>query len=154
MAVAKPRDVLVAGARGLGLAVLGWTASVALTVLTVVSVVYIPLGVGVLATPTVLTAVRAYAGKRRELAEEWGEVRIPPRYAPSPEPRPGIMGRAELAHALLRNPGTWRDLRWLCVDMLAGTGLAVLAPALLVQGLLGLVVPLGRGPAAGPAHPA
>ncbi|MFJ8080735.1 sensor histidine kinase [Streptomyces sp. NPDC096205] len=143
MAVAKARDVLVAGAQGLGLAVMGWTASIALTVLTVVSIVYIPLGIGVLALPTVLTAVRAYAEKRRELAEEWGGVQIPARYAEPPKPRPGIMGRAELTYALLRDPGTWRDLRWLCVDVLAGAGLAILAPALLVQGLLGLVVPLG-----------
>jgi signal transduction histidine kinase len=143
MAVTRARDVLVAGVQGLCLAVMGWTASIALTVLTVVSIVYIPLGIGVLATPTVLTAVRAYAEKRRELAEEWGGVQIPARYAPPPQPRPGIMGRAELTYALLRDPGTWRDLRWLCVDVLAGAGLAVLAPALLVQGLLGLIVPLG-----------
>ncbi|MFJ5778775.1 histidine kinase [Streptomyces sp. NPDC093094] len=140
----KARDAVVSGARGMALAVMAWTASIVLSVLTVVSVVYIPLGIGVVTTPTVLTALREYAVKRRELAASWSGVRIPARYAPLPEPvRGGIMGRVELTNALLRDPATWRDLRWLWVDTLIGGGVAIVAPALLAEGVLGLLMGAG-----------
>ncbi|MFE1443188.1 sensor histidine kinase [Streptomyces sp. NPDC058739] len=140
----RARDALVAAARGLGLAVAAWSASIAFSVLTVLSVAFIPLGIGVLTTPWVVTGLRVYAGKRRELAARWSGVEIPARYAPLPTPgRGGVAGRAELTGLLLRDPATFRDLRWLWVDTLAGGGVAVLAPALLAEGVMGLLLAAG-----------
>ncbi|MFB7750298.1 sensor histidine kinase, partial [Streptomyces sp. NPDC056121] len=66
----RARRALVAGARGLVLAVVGFAGSLTLFVLSVLSIVFIVLGVGVLTTPAVLSLVRSWANRRRVLAAE------------------------------------------------------------------------------------
>ncbi len=47
------------------LAVGGYTGAVVLLVLSVVSILLVPVGVGIVTTPWVLTGVRAFADRRR-----------------------------------------------------------------------------------------
>ncbi|MER6352897.1 sensor domain-containing protein [Streptomyces sp. NPDC001634] len=144
MNVARIQDALKAGAQGAALAVVGWIPSLMMSVLATLSIAFIPLGVGVLTTPPVLLAVRSYADRRRLLAEEWAGPRIPSPYEPLPPPaRGGLMGRVELTNRLLRDPATWRDLRWLFVDTTAAATVAVLAPGLLAEGAFGVLLAAG-----------
>ncbi|GLF94026.1 sensor histidine kinase [Streptomyces yaizuensis] len=140
----KVRAAAVAGARGFGLALLGWVGSVTLFVLTVVSISLIPIGIGVLSTPSLLGLVRAHAMARRGLAERWESLRIPVAYRPLPrDVRSGIIGQVERCAVMLKDPATWRDLLWLCTDMTAGPAVAVLAPGLILQGVFALVLLAG-----------
>ncbi|MFC3576495.1 sensor histidine kinase [Streptomyces yaanensis] len=141
---ARVRDALVAGARGLTLSLMGWVPSVALSVLAVVSISLYPLGIGALTTPSVLRMVRAYANRRRLLAARWAGIRIPAPYEPLPSPASGgLMGRVELTNQLLKDPATWRDLRWLSVDTIASAAVASLAPYLLLEGVFGILLAAG-----------
>ncbi|CAM5408413.1 histidine kinase OS=Streptomyces fumanus OX=67302 GN=GCM10018772_00480 PE=4 SV=1 [Streptomyces fumanus] len=73
----RTRTVAVAGVRGLALALISLPGAVVCFVLAAVSIALIPIGVGLVTTPYVLTGVRAFADRRRVLAAEWGGVRIP-----------------------------------------------------------------------------
>ncbi|MFD5103164.1 sensor histidine kinase [Streptomyces albidochromogenes] len=138
------RSAFLAGARGLALMVLSLTASVALFSFTLVSLALIPVGVGLLTTPVVLTVLRGYAGRRRLLAGAWSGVRVPTPYRPVPaDPRGGLAGRVERCVLLLKDPATWRDLLWLPVDMTAGCVIAVLPAALFLYPVESLVLVAG-----------
>ncbi|MEU5050891.1 sensor domain-containing protein [Streptomyces sp. NPDC021096] len=139
----KIRDALLAGARGLWLTLYGLVLSVLLFTLSVVSIVFITLGIGLFTTPVVLGAVRAYANQHRGLAHAWSGVRIPAPYHPLPAPRAGVVGQVERCVALLKDKATWRDLQWLLVNMTAGTVLALLPACLLLYVVWGPVVALG-----------
>lgn len=136
---ARGREALVAGARGLAVAVTGLAGSVGLFVLTVVSVLLVPVGVGIVTTPRVLTAVRAFADARRLAAARWCGVRIPAAYRPMPE---GANPWAR-CFGMLRDPATWRDVRWLLFDMTAGFVTAILPAALVLYPLEGFALALG-----------
>ncbi|MER6784750.1 sensor domain-containing protein [Streptomyces sp. NPDC000658] len=123
----RARDMLLAAGRGLALAVVSLPLSILGFCLSLVSMALIPIGVGALTTPYVVRGVRAYAGRRRQLAERWGGVRIASAYRPLPR----TANPWKRTYALLRDPATWRDLRWLQVDMTAGF-VSALAPAVLV----------------------
>ncbi|MEU0197494.1 MULTISPECIES: sensor histidine kinase [unclassified Streptomyces] len=135
----KGRGVGLAAVRGLALALVGLPGAVLCFCLSLVSLALIPIGVGLVTTPYVLAGVRAFANWRRVLAAEWGGVRIPPAYRPLPSS----------AHpwtrtvALLRDPATWRDLRWLPVDMTAGFVTALLPAVLLFYPLEGFAIAAG-----------
>ncbi|GGZ10307.1 sensor histidine kinase [Streptomyces poonensis] len=121
------RGVATAAGRGLVLALVSLPASVLCFCLSLVSIALIPIGVGIVTTPWVLSGVRTYANWRRVVAAEWGGVRIPPAYRPIPEdanPWARTFG-------MLRDPATGRDLVWLPADMTAGFVTALL-PAVLV----------------------
>lgn len=108
--------MLRAAGRGLVLAVVSLPLAVLCLTLSAVSIALVPVGVGLVATPWVLTGVRAFADWRRVLSAEWGGVRIPSAYRPIPvDANPWTR-----TFALLRDPATWRDPRWLPVDMTAG----------------------------------
>ncbi|MEU4655947.1 sensor domain-containing protein [Streptomyces sp. NPDC023723] len=128
-----------AAARGLALALIALPGSLLCFVLTAVSLALIPVGVGLVTTPHVLAGVRTYANRRRVLAAEWGGVRIPPAYRPLP---PGANPWTRTV-APLRDPATWRDLRWLPVDMTAGFVTALLPAALVLYPLEGLALAAG-----------
>ncbi|MFF0135159.1 sensor histidine kinase [Streptomyces sp. NPDC005227] len=136
---ARGREALLAGARGLAVAVTGLAGSVGLFVLTVVSVLLVPVGVGIVTTPRVLTAMRGFADARRLVAARWCEVRIPAAYRPLPE---GANPWAR-CFGMLRDPATWRDVRWLLFDMTAGFVTAVLPAALVLYPLEGFALALG-----------
>ncbi|WP_018386882.1 sensor histidine kinase [Wenjunlia vitaminophila] len=128
---------LAAAGRGLLLAVASTAASIALFCLAVVWIALIPLGVGALVTPVVLTGVRAHAGWRRRVAGTWSRVDVPVSYRPRPPIQGGIIGQLQRCAWMLKDPQTWRDLRWLLVDASAGLALAVLPPGLVAHGTIG-----------------
>nr|WSY55456.1 histidine kinase [Streptomyces sp. NBC_00886] len=135
----RARAVLVAGLRALALALISLGGSLALFVLTLVSLVLIPLGLGLITTPWVLAGVRAHADRRRLLAAQWCGVRIPPAYRPVPAgARPWTR-----TFRLVGAPATWRDLRWLPVDMIAGFVTALLPAALVFYPLEGFALAFG-----------
>ncbi|WP_369164160.1 sensor histidine kinase [Streptomyces sp. AFD10] len=138
------RSSSTAAGRGLFLSVVGLAVSITLFVLAVVSISFILLGIGVFTTPVVLEAVRKHANQRRLWAATWSSVRIPVPYRPFPKDlRSGVTGQVERTTLMLKDPATWRDLLWLLVDMTAGTVLAVLAAALMVYPVEGLVLAAG-----------
>ncbi|MFD3835455.1 sensor histidine kinase [Streptomyces sp. NPDC058642] len=128
-----------AAVRGLGLALVALPGAVLCFTLSLVSFALIPIGVGIVTTPWVLTGVRAFADWRRVLAAEWGGVRIPSAYRPVPEnanPWTRTFG-------MLRDPATWRDFRWLPVDMTAGFVTALLPAVLVLYPLEGFALAAG-----------
>ncbi|MGW5624962.1 sensor histidine kinase [Streptomyces olivaceus] len=135
----RARDVAVAAVRGLALAFVSLPLAVLCFCLTLVSVALVPIGVGIVTTPWVLTGVRAFADRRRLLAARWGGVRIPRTYRPPPtgtNPWTRTFG-------MLGDPATWRDFRWLPVDMTAGFATAVLTFALPLYAVEGFAIALG-----------
>ncbi|MFJ7072786.1 sensor histidine kinase [Streptomyces sp. NPDC098781] len=135
----RPRDLGIAALRGLALALVSLPGAVLCFVLSLVSLVLIPIGVGIVTTPWVLTGVRIFADWRRVLAAEWGGVRIPPTYRALPKGA----GPWTRTFGMLRDPATWRDLLWLPVDMTAGFITAVLPAALVVYPLEGFAIAAG-----------
>ncbi|MFI1012479.1 histidine kinase [Streptomyces sp. NPDC020965] len=144
MVVTKARSAAVAAAQGLALALLALVGSITLFVLAVVSIALIVVGVGVFTTPAILKLVRAHADRRRLLAAGWASTRIAVTHRPFPRDlRTGITGQVERCSLLLKDPATWRDLQWLLVDMTAGAVVALLAPALVLYGVFGLLLAAG-----------
>ncbi|MET7648943.1 sensor domain-containing protein [Streptomyces sp. NPDC005426] len=138
------RTALLAAGRGLVLSVASMAGSLTLFVLAVLSVAFIALGIGLLTTPTVLEAVRKHANQRRLMAITWSDVRIPVPYRPFPKDlRGGFTGQVERTTLMLKDPATWRDIRWLLVDMTAGFVVAVLAAALMLYPVEGIVLAAG-----------
>ncbi|MEU6390297.1 sensor domain-containing protein [Streptomyces sp. NPDC046939] len=141
---ARARSAVVAGLRGLGVAVAGFAGSLALFLASVLSLALTVTGFGIVTTPWVLGLVRHWANWRRAVAAEWCGVRIPATYRPLPDgPRGGLLGRAERTRLLLADPATWRDLRWLLVDMTAGFATALLPAALTFYPLEGYALAAG-----------
>lgn len=144
MIVTRIRSAFLAGVRGLALMLMSVTASVVLFTFTVVSLALIPIGIGLFATPAVLTLLRSYAGRRRLLAREWSDVPVPSPYRPMPAGlRGGFAGQVERCALMLRDPATWRDLLWLLVDMTAGCVSALLPAALFLYPVESLVLAAG-----------
>lgn len=135
----RGREALVAGGRGLLVAVTGLAGAIVLSVLTLVSVLLVPVGVGIVTTPWVLTGVRAFADARRLAAARWCGVRRPAAYRPLPE---GANPWTR-CFTMLRDPATWRDVRWLLFDMTAGFVTAVLPAALVLYPWEGFALALG-----------
>ncbi|CAM5654075.1 histidine kinase OS=Streptomyces tendae OX=1932 GN=GUR47_11410 PE=4 SV=1 [Streptomyces tendae] len=73
----RTRGVALSAVRGLALAFISLPGAVICFCLTLVSIALVPIGVGIVTTPWVLTGVRAFVHRRRLLAAEWGGVRIP-----------------------------------------------------------------------------
>ncbi|MGN5634141.1 sensor histidine kinase [Streptomyces sp. AC154] len=140
----RTRAALLAAGRGLALSFASIVGSVTLFVLAAVSIALIPVGIGLLTTPYVLTAVRKHANQRRLLAITWSDVRIPVPYRPFPKDvRSGFTGQVERTTLMLKDPATWRDMRWLLVDMTAGYVVSILAAALMIYPVEGFVLAAG-----------
>ncbi|MFF7973878.1 sensor domain-containing protein [Streptomyces sp. NPDC007905] len=133
------RDVVLAAVRGLVLAVTMLPVTVLCFTLTLVSIALVPLGLGIFTTPGILGGVRDFANTRRRLAAEWCGVRIPSAYRPMPKDA-NPWTRTAL---MLGDPATWRDLRWLLVDMTAGFVTALLPAVLLFYPFEGFAVAAG-----------
>ncbi|WP_255950918.1 sensor histidine kinase [Streptomyces odontomachi] len=141
---ARARTAGLAVLRGVLLTLATLAGSIPLFVLTVLSLALIPIGVGLLTTPVVLDLVRWHANYRRLLAAEWCGVRIPVPYAPLPKRLPGgIAGQVRRCLLMLKDRATWRDLAWLPFDVTIGTVLAILTPALLEEGVFGILLAFG-----------
>ncbi|MDT0379605.1 sensor domain-containing protein [Streptomyces sp. DSM 42041] len=135
---------MVATVRAFALCLLSLGVSLALFIVTVVSLAFLLLGVGFLTTPAVLTLVRMHANQRRALAHDWAGLTIPAPYrAFPPTRRGGPAGQVERCTLLLRDPATWRDVLWLLVDAVAGFVTALLPVALIGYGVEGLVLLAG-----------
>ncbi|WP_405781316.1 sensor histidine kinase [Streptomyces sp. NBC_00859] len=144
MIATKARDAGLAAAQGLALAGMSLIGSITLFTLAITSIALIPVGVGVFTTPALLDLVRSHADRRRLLAAKWAGVRIPLPRRPLPrQPRAGIAGQVERCTLLVKSPATWRDLRWLLIDMTAGAVTALLPVSLLAEGLFGILLVLG-----------
>ncbi|WP_243713104.1 sensor domain-containing protein [Actinomadura sp. 6K520] len=129
------RGVVVNVLRGVAQIVLAYTLNLPLFILAVLSIVFIPLGVGVVLAPAVLLAIRAVANLQRNLAENWYGVRIPVPYRPEPTGTSGPVGRFRW---VLGDPATWRDLLWSLLNVPVALVLGVLAAGLTVYGLEGM----------------
>ena len=135
----RAREVLLAAVRGLVLALIVLPFGIAFLVFTLLSVAFIPLGIGLVTTPVVLTGLRALADVRRRLAAEWCGVRIRAVYRPIPR---GTNPWTR-TFTMLGDPQTWRDVRWLPVDITAGFVSALLPALLLFFPVEGLMLPFG-----------
>jgi hypothetical protein len=118
------RKGLLTCVRGLVQAVLSLAVGIPLFVLTVLSIAFILLGVGVFLTPVVLLALRGYANAQRVWAAEWSGVPIRVPY--KPEPPGGARYPFRRLWWVLSDPATWRDLLWLVVNMPVGLLLGLL----------------------------
>ncbi|MEX3107173.1 MULTISPECIES: sensor domain-containing protein [unclassified Streptomyces] len=135
----RARGALLAAVQGLTIAVAMLPVSVVCLVFALLSVALLPLGIGFVTTPKVLGAVREYAAKRREIALEWGGVRIPVVYREVPKGA----GPWDRTLTMLRDPQTCRDLRWLAADLMPGFVTALLPAILAVYAVEGLAMPFG-----------
>ncbi|MEE1755195.1 sensor histidine kinase [Streptomyces sp. SP18CS02] len=144
MNATRTRASLLAAGRGFVLSLQALVGSVVLFSFTLVSIALVPIGIGLVTTPFVLSRVRAHAGRRRALAARWSDVRIPESYRPpAPDPRGGFLGQAERCLVLLKDPVTWRDVLWLFTDISAGFLTALMPALLLLYPLEGLVLAAG-----------
>ncbi|MFD6327568.1 sensor histidine kinase [Streptomyces sp. NPDC058442] len=135
----RTKGLAKAALRGLGLALVSLPLSALCFTLALLSIALIPLGIGIVTTPYVLTRARTYANWRRVLAAEWGGVRIPPAYRPLPKDA----NPWERTFGMLCDPATRRELWWLLVDMTAGVVTALLPAALLLYPLEGFALAAG-----------
>ncbi|MEU2056852.1 sensor histidine kinase [Streptomyces bungoensis] len=133
------REVVLAGVRGLVLSVAVLPFGVAFLVLTLLSLAFVPLGIGLVTTPWVLTGVRALADTRRRLADEWCGIRIRTAY----RPLPADANPWSRTFGMLRDRQTWRDVGWLPVDITAGFLTALLPAVALLYPVEGLLLPAG-----------
>ncbi|MFF3490041.1 sensor domain-containing protein [Streptomyces sp. NPDC002795] len=142
---ARIKGAALAGARGLALSLLALAGSLTLLVVCVVSIVCTVVGVGLFTTPPLLRLVRSHIDVRRTLAARWCGVTIPRAvYRRRPGDRlPGPLGQPDACLRMLRDPATWRDLRWLAADMIAGFGTALLPAALVVYPIEGYALAAG-----------
>lgn len=144
MNATKARDAAAAAAQGLALALMSLAGSITVFALAVLSIALVVAGVGLFSTPAVLTMVRAHANQRRLLAAQWTGTRIEVPYRPFPNDlRTGVTGQVERCMLMLKDPATWRDLRWLLIDMTAGATIASTAAALFAEGVYGVLLSLG-----------
>ncbi|MBB5933348.1 sensor histidine kinase [Streptomyces zagrosensis] len=140
----RVRNALRTTAQGFALAFITLTGSITLFVLTVLSIAFIMLGVGLITTPLVLSAVRGFANFRRLKAAEWAGITIPVPYRPFPsDMRTGFTGQVERCTLLLKDPATWRDLLWMFTDMIAGYVTALLSFIFIPYAIYGWVLAAG-----------
>ncbi|WP_423835383.1 sensor histidine kinase [Streptomyces tubbatahanensis] len=139
----RAASALLAAVRGIPLMLLSLGFSLALFIVTVLSVVFLLLGIGFFTTPWVVHAVRIHANQRRALAGHWAGLRILDPYRPLPPGPSGITGHVERTVLMLKDPATWRDLAWLLCDAVAGFLLALLPAALIAWSLEGWVLLAG-----------
>ncbi|WP_243717060.1 sensor domain-containing protein [Actinomadura sp. KC345] len=131
------RRVFITFVRAVVQIVLAFTVHLPLFILAVLSIAFIPLGVGVVLTPVVFQAVRAAATQQRAWAAEWSGVKIALPYRPEPAGAPGPFGRLRW---VLADPASWRDLLWTFLNIPIALVLGVLAGGLVVYGVEGVLV--------------
>ncbi|MFB7614242.1 MULTISPECIES: sensor domain-containing protein [unclassified Kitasatospora] len=133
---------LVSARRGVAVAVLSQLGAVPMLALSVVSILALPLGVGVLTLPIALFAVRGVADLHRRLLSSWWGVDIPSPYRPQEgedfEPL-DVPSSVRYCRLLLTDLSTWRDLLWLLIDAPVGLLFGLLPGWLMIYGLHGVV---------------
>ena len=117
--------------RGMLLAVTA-VAGLPLFVASLVCVLLLPAGLGVVLAPKSLLAVRRQASLQRRWALEWSGVTIATPYRPrSAKPTNRLFLVFRRCGWVLGDPATWRDLLWTLVDVPVSVVLGLL-PAFLV----------------------
>jgi hypothetical protein len=115
-------------------------AGVPLFIASLISLLTLAAGIGIVLAPKSLLAVRGLASGQRRWAREWSRVSIATPYRPRPvELTNGLIGRLQRCKWLLTDPATWRDLLWLLVNVPAGVVLGLLPAFLVVAGVWTLV---------------
>jgi signal transduction histidine kinase len=137
------RATVLGAVRGLGLAILSMVGSLALFILSVVTMALSVVVVGLFLFPLVTAIARSHANLRRRLAREWFGVEVNEPYKPRPRFQGGVIGVLERYRWIVTDPATWRDLVWMIVDATAGFVLGVLAFALPMYGPYGWVLAAG-----------
>jgi signal transduction histidine kinase len=121
-------------ARGLAQAVVS-LAGLLLFVASVLSLVSLAAGVGILLAPRALLTVRGLASTERRWARQWSGVTIATPYRPRPvELTNGLIGRLQRCKWLLTDPATWRDLLWALAGVPVSVVLGLLPVFMVVAG--------------------
>jgi signal transduction histidine kinase len=94
------------------------------------------LGIARFFVPAALLAIRRLASLTRRLAAEWCGVPIAESYRPLPGPGDRPLSFTERLGWLVKDPGTWRDLLWVTVNLLAGWVVAAAGAAIAIVGLV------------------
>ena len=116
-------------------------SELAVAVAVLLSLVLVPVFVGVMLLPSCLLAVRHEAERARRLVRTTTGVDIASSYRPEPGgKREGPRWRTDYPW-LLGDPTTWRDLLWLFINPAVGWVLTLLPAALVVWGLFGVAMP-------------
>lgn len=119
-----------------------WPVSIALFFAICMAADLIPLGIGILLVPVVVKALRSLADWKRRTARQWSGIRVESPYLPLPPAEPGFRGRFDEAVRLVKDPGTWRDVAWLFMDLCVSPMLALFSMATVIGGLLGMAMPI------------
>ena len=119
-----------------------WPVSIALCIAIWMAAALIPLGIGVLLVPVAVKALRSLAEWKRRMAHQWSGIRVESPYLPQPPAGPGFRGRFDEAVRLVKDPGTWRDVAWLFMDLCVSPMLALFSMATVIGGLLGMAMPI------------
>ena len=119
-----------------------WPVSIALFFAIWMAAALIPLGIGILLVPVAVKALRSLAGWKRRTARQWSGIRVESPYLPSPPVEPGLKGRFDEAVWLVKDPGTWRDIAWLFMDLCVSPLLVGLGMTIVIGGLLGVAMPI------------
>ena len=128
------RQTLRTCVRGMVLAVTA-VAGLPLFVASLVCVLLLPAGLGVVLAPKSLLAVRRQAGLQRRWALEWSGVTIAAPYRPrSAKPTNRLFRVFRRCRWVLGDPATWRDLLWTLVNVPVSVVLGLLPAFLLVAG--------------------
>jgi signal transduction histidine kinase len=118
--------------RGMVLAVTA-VAGLPLLVVSVVCVLLLPAGIGVVLAPRSLLGVRRFAGLQRRRALEWSGVAIASPYRPAPTKRINrLFGVFRRCKWVLSDPATWRDLLWTLVNVPVSVVLGLVPAFMLV----------------------
>ena len=119
-----------------------WPVSIALYIAIWITVDLIPLGIGILLVPVAVKALRSLAEWKRRMAHQWSGIRVESPYLPLLPAEPGFRGRFDEAVRLVKDPGTWRDVAWLFMDLCVSPMLALFSMATVIGGLLGMAMPI------------
>ncbi|GAA5190965.1 sensor domain-containing protein [Rugosimonospora acidiphila] len=129
--------------RGLAIAVAAHVA-LALVIVTFLSIVFLPFGIGVLTLPVAAAGLRRVTGLQRRWARDWSGVTILSPYREPPPERPELAGtlggRLRRCRWLLTDPATWRDLLWGFAGLPVGAALGTLPASLILHGVGGILV--------------
>lgn len=133
----------VATLRGIALAGIAIVGLMLFFLLTIAGSL-IGLWVGVFLLPPLVLRTQRLANLQRRLAGEWSGVQIPVPYRPPPT---DDVARSPLRHLqhLLGDRANWRDALWLLVDSMIGILLTAMPLGLILNGIRGLMMPLGLG---------
>ena len=120
--------------RGMALAATA-VAGLPLFVASLICLLLLPAGLGVVLAPKSLLAVRRQADRQRRWAREWSGVTIAAPYRPlSAKPANRLFRVFRRCRWVLGDPATWRDMLWTLVNGPAGVGLGLLPAFLLAAG--------------------